>query len=57
MLQLMTRLRTVVSSLGNDGAVANVRSELSRAAAARHAIDQLELRMALLADAQVLHAA
>jgi hypothetical protein len=47
MAQLMSRLRAVVSSLGNEGALANVLSEIGRAAAARHAVEQLEVRMAV----------
>jgi hypothetical protein len=46
MARLMTRLRNAMSSLGNEGAVANVLAEMGRAAAARHAVEQLELRMA-----------
>ena len=47
----------MVSSLGNEGALANVVSELGRAAAARHAVDQLELRMAVVTPARVPYAA
>ncbi len=55
MAQLLSRLREAVSSFGNEGALANVVSEMGRAAAARHAVDQLELRLALAA--RVPHAA
>ncbi len=57
MAKLMSRLYSAVSSLGNDGALANVVSELSRAAAARHAVEQLEARMARAAEAGLSHAA
>jgi hypothetical protein len=57
MVNLMTRLRTAVSALGNEGAVANVLAELDRAAAARHAVDELEARMAWAADARLSQAA
>jgi hypothetical protein len=57
MAQLMTRLRAAVSSLGHQGAAANALAELARAAAARHAIDQLEVRMALVGDATIPQAA
>jgi hypothetical protein len=50
MTKLISRLRTAMSALGNEGAVANVVSELARAAAARHAVEQLEARMALATD-------
>ena len=50
MAQLMSRLRAAVLSLGNEGALANVLSEMGRAAAARHSIEQLEVRMALAID-------
>ncbi len=57
MVQLIARLRTAVSALGNEGALANVVEELARAAAARHAVDQLALRMATIEPAHVPHAA
>ncbi len=47
MAQLMSRLRAAVSALGNEGALANVLTEMGRAAAARHSVEQLEVRMAL----------
>jgi hypothetical protein len=50
MAQLMSRLRAVVSSIGNEGALANVLSEMGRAAAARHAVEQLEVRMAIAVE-------
>jgi len=51
MAVVFDRLRTLVSSLGNDGAVANALAEIGRTAAARAAVDQLELRMALAQEA------
>ncbi len=57
MVQLMSRLRAAVSALGNEGALANVVEEMGRAAAARHAVDQLELRLATVSPARVPHAA
>ena len=57
MAQLLSRLRVAVSSLGNEGALANVVSEMGRAAAARHAIEQLELRMAVVPPVRVPRAA
>jgi hypothetical protein len=57
MAKLMSRLRSAVSLLGNDGALANVVSELSRAAAARDAVEQLEARMARAAGAGLPYAA
>jgi hypothetical protein len=57
MTKLISRLRTAMSALGNEGAVANVLSELGRAAAARHAVEQLEARMALAIDVHLPDAA
>jgi hypothetical protein len=57
MAQLMSRLRAAVSALGHEGALANVVEEIGRAAAARHAVDQLELRMATVERARAPHAA
>jgi hypothetical protein len=57
MTKLISRLRTAMSALGNEGAVANALSELARAAAARHAVEQLEARMALAIDVHLPDAA
>jgi hypothetical protein len=57
MTKLISRLRAAMSGLGNEGAVANVVAELARAAAARHAVEQLEARMALAIDVPVPDAA
>jgi hypothetical protein len=51
MTAIAVRLRSAFRSLGNDGALANVVTELHHAAAARAAVEQLELRLsALVAD-------
>lgn len=57
MAQLLARLRSAVGSLGNEGALANVLAEMGKAAQARHAVDQLELRMALVTEARTPRAA
>jgi hypothetical protein len=57
MAQMMTRLRNALRSLGNDGAVANVSSVMARAAADRHAVDQLGLRLARATPARAAPAA
>jgi hypothetical protein len=51
-MTLMTRIRAMASSLGNEGALTNVMAEMGRAAAQRHAVDQLELRFAVATEAQ-----
>ena len=48
MAAIVTRLRTAVRSLGNDGALANAGAELRRTADARAAVDRLEQRFATL---------
>ena len=57
MLQMLNRIRTAVRSLGNDGALANVVAEMAQAAAARQAVDQLELRLAVTTPRRGSHAA
>jgi hypothetical protein len=47
MPKLMIRIREMAGSLGNDGALANVAAEMARTAQARHAVEQLELRVAV----------
>jgi hypothetical protein len=49
MTRIVVRLRAAVRSLGNDGALANVVTELHQAAAARAAVAQLEPRFAVAA--------
>src|SRR4051812_43496229 len=49
MTGIVVRLRAAVRSLGNDGALANVVTELHQAAAARAAVAQLEQRFAVAA--------
>jgi hypothetical protein len=51
-MTLMDRIRALVSSLGNEGAMANVLADMGRAAAQRHAVDQLEVRFAVATKAQ-----
>jgi hypothetical protein len=46
MTAIVIRLRAVVRSLGNDGALANAGGELRRTAAANAAVDRLEQRFA-----------
>ncbi len=46
MTRLLTRLRSTYRSLGNDGAVANVRTHLAATAEARAAVDRLAWRIA-----------
>ena len=57
MVQMLNRIRTAVRSLGNDGALANVVAEMAQAAAARQAVDQLELRLAVTTPRRRSHAA
>jgi hypothetical protein len=57
MTAIVDRLRAAVRSLGNDGALANVVTELHRAAAARAAVEQLELRYATVTVAPLPDAA
>jgi hypothetical protein len=57
MTVIVIRLRAVVRSLGNDGAVANAGGQLRRAAEARAAVDRLERRFATLAVAPLPDAA
>jgi hypothetical protein len=44
MTAIVIRLRAMVRSLGNDGALANARGELRRAAEASAAVERLEAR-------------
>jgi hypothetical protein len=57
MTSIVVRLRAAVRSLGNDGALANVVTELHRAAAARAAVEHLEQRFAAVAAAPLPDAA
>ncbi len=57
MVQMLNRIRATVRSLGNDGALANVVAEMARATAARHAVEQLELRLAVANPLRRPHAA
>ncbi len=49
MTLIIVRLRAAVRSLGNDGALANVVTELHKAAAARAAVEHLEQRFTVAA--------
>jgi hypothetical protein len=57
MTAIVVRLRAVVRSLGNDGALANVVTELHKAAAARAAVEHLEARFAAVPAAPLPDAA
>ncbi len=57
MTAIVRRLRSAVRSLGNDGALANVVTELHHAAAARAAVEQLEARFAAVSAAPLPDAA
>jgi hypothetical protein len=46
MAQLLDRVRTVIRSFGNEGAVDNVQSDIARTAKNREAVDLLEQRLA-----------
>jgi hypothetical protein len=48
MAELLERVRSAVRSLGNDGAVANIRSDMAAAAHMRQEVERLERRMALV---------
>ena len=52
MALLLARVRSAVRSLGNEGAVINVRTHLAAAAEARAAVDQLAWRIAAAERAQ-----
>ena len=57
MTAIVIRVRAVVRSLGNDGALANAGGELQRLASARAAVDRLEQRFATAAVAPLPDAA
>ena len=46
MAELLSRVRSAVRSLGNEGAVANVRSDMAAAADMRAEVERLEQRVA-----------
>jgi hypothetical protein len=48
MAELLERVRSAVRSLGNDGAVANIRSDMAAAALMRQEVERLEQRMGLV---------
>jgi hypothetical protein len=57
MTAIVIRLRAVVRSLGNDGALANAAGELRRAAEANAAVERLEARFGTTALAPLPDAA
>ncbi len=57
MTQLLDRVRTVVRSLGNEGALANIRSDMANAAENRAAVDQLVQRLAVTEAGRIARAA
>ena len=54
---VLDRVRTVIRSFGNDGAVANVRSDIVMAAHDRQAVDRLVQRLAVVEAARTARAA
>ncbi len=57
MASVLDRVRTVIRSFGNDGALANVRSDIATAALDREAVDHLVQRMAVVEASRVARAA
>jgi hypothetical protein len=57
MTALLDHVRTAIRSLGNDGAVANVESDIATAARDRAAVDQLLERLAEVEAMRILPAA
>jgi hypothetical protein len=54
---LLDRVRTVIRSFGNDGAVANVQSDIATAAQDRQAVDRLLQRLAVVEAGRAARAA
>ena len=54
---LLDRVRTVIRSFGNDGAVANVHSDIATAALNRQAVDRLVQRLAVVEASRIARAA
>ena len=54
---LLDRVRTVIRSFGNDGAVANVQSDIANAAQDRQAVDRLLRRLAVVEASRTARAA
>lgn len=57
MATMLDRVRIAMRSLGNDGAVANVRSDIATAAQDREAVDRLVQRLAVLEAGRAARAA
>ena len=57
MAAVLDRVRTVIRSFGNDGAVANVRSDIATAAEDRQAVDRLVQRLAVVEAGRTARAA
>ena len=57
MATMLDRVRIAMRSLGNDGAVANVRSDIATAARDREAVEQLVQRLAVLEAGRAARAA
>lgn len=54
---LLDRVRTVIRSFGNDGAVANVQSDIATAAQDHQAVDRLLQRLAVVEASRTARAA
>ena len=57
MASVLDRVRTVIRSFGNDGALANVRSDIATAALDREAVDHLAQRMSVVEASRAARAA
>jgi hypothetical protein len=57
MASVLDRVRTVIRSFGNDGAVANVQSDIATAAQDRQAVDRLVQRLAVVEASRIARAA
>lgn len=54
---LLDHVRTVIRSFGNDGAVANVQSDIATAAQDRQAVERLVQRLAVVEASRIARAA
>ena len=57
MASVLDRVRTVIRSFGNDGALANVQSDIATAALDREAVDRLAPRLAVVEASRIARAA
>ena len=57
MAAVLDRVRAVMRSFGNDGAVANVQSDIATAAQDRQAVDRLVQRLAVVEASRSARAA